>query len=145
MRGFLSPVQQARIPPTLCPGHACKRRGSHTPCRRTAIGSRVESISVSVQTHGSVALSSSQPPLSVVQPTCRFPPWARRAEELARRMNRSKIWTGQNHDWAYYSLHPVPMGLPGRRSYAGYGEKHFALAEKKLRTRLGRSRIRLSR
>ena len=37
-------------------------------------------------------------------------------------MNRSKIGTGQNHDWAYYSLHPVPMGLPGRRSYAGYGE-----------------------
>src|SRR6267378_5265028 len=58
------------------------------------------------------------------------PPWARRAEELARRMNRSKIGTGQNHDWAYYSLHPVPMGLPGRRSYAGYGEKHFALAER---------------
>jgi len=45
-------------------------------------------------------------------------------------MNRSKIGLGKTTTGRTMSLHPVPMGLPGRRSYAGYGEKHFALAEK---------------
>src|SRR6266481_9330369 len=59
--------QRTLTPATLCPGHACKRRGSHTPCRHAAIGSRVESISVSVQSHAWVTPSSSRPPLSVVR------------------------------------------------------------------------------